>query len=116
LRIVGDIGLEADLDGLARYLHREGVERQIEAETPGLQIGFFQRPVVEEALGRGGLRQPAQRFDLFRREEPKRGRQRRHPTRHGLDIDADGLMPRHDAGDAAVGVRQAEMQRARCPG
>ena len=59
MRIVGDIGLEADLDGLARHLHRESVERQIEPKTPGLQIGFLQRPVVEKALGRGGLRQPA---------------------------------------------------------
>ena len=91
--------------------HRELVERDLEPEAARLDVRLFERPVVEEplrlALGRPG----PQLADFGRREVPIGDLDGGAGAPGVLDVDADLAVPRHQADDHAVRVREVEAQR-----
>src|SRR5262249_46344672 len=83
---------------------------KVQPHPARFEIGLFERPVVEEAIGLLGGRQGPQGGDLHS-GEPRlgNGKDGDGPADF-LHIDADGFARRDCAGDTALRVRHAEMQ------
>ena len=92
-------------------VEREPVERDLQAEPAGLDVGLLERPIVEEGVRARGGGQLRERFDLGRREVTLPLVVGRAPAVDPLDVDADVALRRHRARHQAPRVGQVEAQR-----
>ncbi len=91
--------------------HIERVEAAVQTVVTGLEVGFFQRPVVEERVQTAGGRQGGDRRVFAGREVAGGERREIWPLAPELDIDAHlHLTADSDEGQIA-GVRHIEAQR-----
>ena len=68
------------------------MKRNVKAHAARLDIGFLERPVVEETICLLDGRQGMQGANLFRREGPFSNREERVAPISRFHIDTDGLV------------------------
>ena len=95
---------------VVRIIEAEFVERQLQAHAARLDIGFLERPVLEETILLP-MRRRVREFAGFQRREEAIRHADRHFARAGiLDIHAQGPAHGHAEHDHAVGMREIEGQ------
>jgi hypothetical protein len=106
-------GRQLDGDSVWRNQNGNLVERETQSAASCLEKSFLQRPGVEKAIDKRVRGKSTERCDLFTRTGAPGEVPKRSALLNPLDIDADPFEIRSGAGDTAIRVREAEIDRTR---